>query len=192
MWRVQPTVQPRGAPPPAGTVTRVLAPEGSATRSWSPGRASAGTLTSTASVSQGLGVWLTYRVGEPSREFASREEEARAAVFSARSHLLTPHPTHSPTYLSYTRPDLVFRTREGHLLGQALAWPVPPGALRARHARRARFVVSSLAPLRHRPTIRAPHELLCGARRHRRRLHLPLLPRPCPACERASAGCREC
>ena len=43
-----------------------------------------------------------------------------------------------------TRPALVFRTREGHLSGQALAWPVPPGALRARHARRARFVVSSL------------------------------------------------
>ena len=32
----------------------------------------------------------------------------------------------APTYPSSTRPDLVFRTREGHLLGQALAWPVPP------------------------------------------------------------------
>ena len=65
---------------------------------------------------------------------------AHAPPPPAQPHLLTPHPTHSPTYLSYTRPDLVFRTREGHLLGQALAWPVPPGALRARHARRARFV----------------------------------------------------
>ena len=53
-------------------------------------------------------------------------------------HLPTP-----PTYPSSTRPALVFRTREGHLSGQALAWPVPPGALRARHARRARFVVVS-------------------------------------------------
>ena len=32
--------------------------------------------------------------------------------------------------------------KEGHLSGQAPAWPVPPGALRARHARRARLVSS--------------------------------------------------